>query len=131
MHDFDKISVFISLRASGFTYKEIQEEIGVTKPTLVKWNKKYEDEIESTSKFAFCKLFGQELIEDKNQIMLYTDILIKSNNEEYDELLDQKYVNKALDYLEKKFKNEIKSIGFTLTKYGKIKVVTYNFINEE
>ncbi|MFZ1290130.1 MAG: hypothetical protein WAR79_08565 [Melioribacteraceae bacterium] len=131
MYDIDKINVFISLRASGFTYKEIQEEIGVAKPTLVKWNKKYEDEIESTSKYAFCKLFGQGLIEDKDQIMLYTDILIKNNDDEFDELLDQKYVNKALDYLEKKFKNEIKSIGFSLTKYGKIKFVTYNFRETE
>jgi hypothetical protein len=131
MKDIDTINSFISLRASGFTYKDIQEEIDVSKPTLVKWNKLYKHDIERTSKYLFCQLFAQNLIENKNQIILNTDILIKYLDEEVKDTIDKKNVKRAYEYLSKKFMREFKSINFSLTKYGKIKEVTFNFFGED
>lgn len=38
---------FIELRASGCSLSKISNEIGVSKPTLIKWLKKFENEIEN------------------------------------------------------------------------------------
>lgn len=39
---------FIELRAFGCIMLKISNEIGVSKPTLIKWLKKFENEIENT-----------------------------------------------------------------------------------
>jgi transposase len=38
---------FIALRAQGLSFARISEEIGVSKPTLIDWSRKYQYEIEN------------------------------------------------------------------------------------
>lgn len=51
---------FIELRARGRSYAKISEAIKVSKPTLIKWNRQYSDEIEqlqSEELLAMCERF--------------------------------------------------------------------------
>ena len=36
---------FIRLRAEGMSYKQISEQIGISKPTLIKWSKQFNNDI--------------------------------------------------------------------------------------
>lgn len=45
MKDLGTKEQFIELRAQGFSYAHISEKIGVSKPTLIKWSRDLEDEI--------------------------------------------------------------------------------------
>jgi DNA invertase Pin-like site-specific DNA recombinase len=46
----DKIQEFITLRAEGYSFRQISEQIGVSKPTLIKWSRKFGKEINAERK---------------------------------------------------------------------------------
>ncbi len=45
MHDIETRNRFIELRAQGWSLKRIADEIGVSKPTLIQWQRQFEREI--------------------------------------------------------------------------------------
>lgn len=48
--DPNKREVFIQKRAEGLSYEKISKEIGVSKPTLIKWGKEEKELIKKTAK---------------------------------------------------------------------------------
>lgn len=51
---------FIELRARGYSYEKISDQIGVSKPTLVKWNRDFSvqiEQMESDEMYALCERF--------------------------------------------------------------------------
>ena len=127
MKDIDTIDHFISLRAARFTYKEISEEIDISRPTLVKWNKKYRDTIEQVEKYRFMQIFSQNIVNNEITIVRNSYTLRK-----YDKLDDktawsEKVASKAEARLTKIFLNKLESINLTFSKTEKIKTVKFNF----
>ena len=47
----EEIEKFIELRAQGFSFDKIAEEIGTSKPTLLKWSSQYGRELEQAQYF--------------------------------------------------------------------------------
>ena len=47
---------FIHLRAQGLSFEKISVEIGVSKPTLIKWNQEFSEEIANLVYFNAEKL---------------------------------------------------------------------------
>ena len=54
-----EIERFIELRAQGLSYDKIAEEIGTSKPTLLKWSSQYGRELEQAQYFEFHSLLAQ------------------------------------------------------------------------
>lgn len=47
MNDLDKQQRFVQLRAQGWSFARISEELGVSKPTLINWSRKRQFEIQN------------------------------------------------------------------------------------
>ena len=56
MKNHDNKEKFIELRALGLSFDKISLEIGVSKPTLIKWNRECSKEVANLMYFNFEKL---------------------------------------------------------------------------
>ncbi len=52
----NKQKQFIVLRADGISFDKIAEKLKTSKPTLIKWNKDFEDDIKDLQFEAFIQL---------------------------------------------------------------------------
>jgi orotate phosphoribosyltransferase-like protein len=50
---------FIELRSQGLSFEKISKEINVSKPTLIKWNQEYSQEISNLVFFHSEKLIEE------------------------------------------------------------------------
>lgn len=70
MKDTDKKKEFIELRAKDWSFQRISEEIGVSKPTLIKWDKEFRYEIKTLNSIELEGLY-QEYETTTNQRVAY------------------------------------------------------------
>lgn len=131
MKDIDTIDYFIGLRSSGYTYSEIMKQMDISKPTLVKWNKKYRNEIEHFRRQIFCKNFASFLLENENQIILDTDKLVKYSLTEFKTESGKEAARRAMKRLSKLFIYEMESVTLKLTKTDRLKQITFHFSEPE
>ena len=47
MHSTETINQFLNLRAQGWSFARIADQLHVSKPTLLDWNRKYQSKLES------------------------------------------------------------------------------------
>lgn len=66
---------FIELRAKGFSFDKIAEETGISKPTLLKWNKEYMEHIEEAQYFELQNLLFQYGVMRRNRIEVISEML--------------------------------------------------------
>ena len=68
---------FVQLRTEGFTYSEISEELGISKPTLISWSRELKSELRNA--FSLRKLELQKIynLTQERQIQLQSNILNK------------------------------------------------------
>lgn len=59
MKEMESKERFIELRAHGLSFDKIALEIGVSKPTLIKWNRECSKEVANLTYFNFEKLIEQ------------------------------------------------------------------------
>lgn len=59
MKDNDKKKEFIELRAKNWSFQRISEEIGVSKPTLIKWDKDFNYEIQTLNNIELQSLYDE------------------------------------------------------------------------
>jgi len=73
------LNQFIELRALGHTFDEIVKKLGVSKVTLLRWNKKHYDEIDAIKKEMVRT--AAEKIALKNSYMLaqFADLVYRDN----------------------------------------------------
>ena len=55
----EEVEKFIEYRAQGFSYDKIAELTGISKPTLLKWNKEYGRQLEQAQYFELQALISQ------------------------------------------------------------------------
>jgi transposase len=102
---------FINLRAEGISFDKISKEINISKPTLIKWNKEFQKEIEDLIFLNAQYLLEQYKLTKQRRIELLTRHLSKINEEldrrDYSELsikdllsIKQEYENKLNKELE-------------------------------
>ena len=58
MHSTETINQFLSLRLQGWSFARIADQLHVSKPTLLDWNRKHQSQIESMK--AACERSLQE-----------------------------------------------------------------------
>lgn len=59
MKDVDKQKEFIELRAKNWSFQRISDKIGVSKPTLIKWDKEFNYEIETLNSIELEGLYQE------------------------------------------------------------------------
>ena len=68
MTDTDKQQRFIQLRAEGWSFARIAQDLGVSKPTLIKWSRKYRFEIQNHRAILMEQLQEQWLSEHSTRV---------------------------------------------------------------
>lgn len=89
MKDIENKERFIELRAHGLSFDKIALEIGVSKPTLIKWNRECSKEVANLTYFNFEKLIEQYRLLKTHKI----EALAKTLNRVLDELSKRNFEN--------------------------------------
>lgn len=121
MSKSETVEKFIELRALGYTFDEIVDELKISKPTLIKWGKKYENQIKLTERKLAEKL--SENIAQRNSFFfdaLFRFALQQSKNPDNNENSNYKIYRRASKKLYSLFKNEMKSLELKFTNRGEI-----------
>lgn len=96
---------FIELRANGVPYSEIEKELGVSKPTLMKYAKEFELEISNLHALQMQSLFDQHYVTKEKRVQLLGEELNRLEEEiqkrEYSEMSLKELVELKLKYADK------------------------------
>lgn len=132
MSKSETVEKFIELRALGYTFDEIVRELTVSKPTLIKWGKEYENQIKLTERKLAEKL--SENIAQRNakflEILFEKSLELSTNKNIEDEVKSRIY-KRASKKLYKLFKNEMKSLELKFTNRGEIIFAKINWKDDK
>lgn len=85
--DINKREIFVQRRAEGLSYEKISKEIGVSKPTLIKWGKEDEENIRKAA-----KNIDEKFLKDvRNQANIRKEKLMNIMNMAYKSLAEINY----------------------------------------
>jgi DNA-binding XRE family transcriptional regulator len=129
MKDYNTIKKFIILRSSGLTYNEITEKINVSRPTLVKWNKEYKDEIDNYENYIFADLYARHIVLDLGSIYINTSHLKQIDEIDRPTEWEMEVHHRALKKLKKRFLKDIKSMELITSNSGRIKEIKIEFFD--
>ena len=77
MKDISDKDKFIELRAQGLSFNKISDQIGVSKPILIKWNNEFKKEI-ANQKFSIAEeLLEKYELMKVNRIKIFAELLNK------------------------------------------------------
>lgn len=103
----NKREIFIQRRAEGLSYEKISKEIGVSKPTLIKWGKKDDEMIRKAAKTIEKEYFEEvreQAAKRKARIKnLMNEVYNHLRETNYDSLTEKDLINLILK-LEAKLK---------------------------
>ncbi|MCB7162450.1 hypothetical protein LI071_17475 [Bacillus subtilis] len=77
----DQKEQFVELRAKGVSYDEISKEIGVSKPTLIKWGRDLQLEISNRYALELELLQEKYYVSKKKRIELFGEQLVRLKEE--------------------------------------------------
>jgi len=96
MHSTETINQFLNLRAQGWSFARIADQLQVSKPTLLDWNRKYQSKLDSMK--ADHERFVQQNAEASQQQQL--DRLILFNNALRQELISRTLQSLSVEEIE-------------------------------
>jgi len=71
----DDIQKFIVLRASGLSFDKISQEMGISKPTLLKWAKEFKRELDEVQFFELQNIIDQYGIMRRGRVEVLSESL--------------------------------------------------------
>lgn len=116
--NIDKQQMFIELRAEGKSFDEIVKKVNISKPTLIKWSKEFEEKINEVSKI----IEDQFIIEQKVKRTLRAQKISEELDKAYEALKHADYKNmskKDLISVIEKLENKLNMIIGTEKSDGK------------
>jgi len=117
---------FIELRAMGFTYEKICNQLKITKPTAIKWGKLLSSEINQGQKVLISKIFSQRIMEEEQGIMINLEQFKRIGGMTLPQRIKDKFDKKILKKLEKIFIKKISAIHLKI-KADDIAAATFIF----
>ena len=127
----DKLSSeFIRARAEGETLEEICYKLDISKPTAIKWNKLYRDEILEMQKFIMVRIFSDKIIKHENKILVRLDNLKKVYKEVKDEDDRDRINSRMMKQMENIFLKRLRGIQLQIN-YNEIVSATFTFEDDE
>lgn len=101
----DQKEQFVELRAKGVPYDRIVEEMGVSKPTLIKWGRELELEICNRKALEWEVLQEKYYVSKVKRVELFGDELTRLNTEiekrDYSEMSLKELIELKLKYADK------------------------------
>lgn len=99
MKDADKQKEFIELRAKNWSYQKISDKIGVSKPTLIKWNNDFKYEIKTLHSIEMEGLYQEYKTTIKQRVEYLGELHQKLVKELKNRDLSDVKTDKVLDML--------------------------------
>lgn len=109
MKDTDKQKKFIELRAKNYSFQRISDKIGVSKPTLFKWDKEFSHEIDTLNSIELESLYQEYMTTTKQRVeylgKLHQKLIKELQNRELKEIKTDKLLEMII-----KTNNELEQI---------------------
>ncbi len=106
---------FVDLRANGISYDKISQELGISKPTLIKWGKECQNEISNRLYFDYESLLEEFCLRKKARLESAAIVLKKALDELRNRSLDNlstKDLLFVIQSLERKIDGEVSSMQY-------------------
>ena len=97
---------FIEMRALGYTYEKICEQLKITKPTAIKWGKSLSEEIAEQRRHLIAKIFSERIFEQEQGVLIRMEQFRRKRGRKLNQKLSDKIDKKLLKGLEKIFLKE-------------------------
>ncbi len=124
---------FIKMRADGFSYDAIAEKLGISKPTLIKWNKELSREVSNLFYFQVEKILEQYKQLKIHRIEVFAAHLQKAQDElakrDYTDLPTKDLVA-LITTLKSQLSQEVGSIEFHTGEVVAIDLIGKGFTEE-
>lgn len=98
---------FIELRAQGWSYDKIAQELGKAKQTLVDWGKEFKGEIANLKALELDHLYQEYYLTKENRLQTFGQMLNKIKDEVLNRDLSEVPTDKLLD-LFLKYNSQVK-----------------------
>lgn len=117
MKDNDVKKKFIELKVKGLSLSKISDELGVSKPTLIKWSRDYSKEIGNLLYLQFESIITEYELKQSSRIESMARILRKAldelNSRSFEEI-SVKDLMGIIDQTNEKLKKELAPLKYTL-----------------
>ena len=97
---------FIELRAKGYSFDKIAQELGKAKQTLIDWSKELEDEIANLKALELEVLYEKHYLHKENRLQVFGELLSKIKAEALSRDLSDVPTDKLLE-LFLKYSNQL------------------------
>lgn len=99
MRKIELLDQFIELRALGYPYDDIVKKLGVSKVTLLRWNKKHYDSIDAAKKEMVLAAAKKISFRNSNMLSKFAELVLS----EYRKGKDKPTINEV--YIKRFFRN--------------------------
>ena len=97
---------FIELRAKGYSFDKIAQELGKAKQTLIDWSKELEEEIANLKALELEALYEKHYLLKENRLQVFGELLSKIKEEALSRDLSDVPTDKLLELL-LKYSNQV------------------------
>ena len=120
MKKIELLNQFIELRALGYTFDEIVKKLGVSKVTLIRWNKKHYDEIDATKK-EMVRLTAEKIaLKNSYMISQFADLVFRDNRKgKKRPVIDEVDIKRFYKRVFQVYSREMKGLSVNFDNYGK------------
>ncbi len=119
-------SKFIHKRAEGFTLADICDELGISKPTAIKWNKQLKLEIAQRQKILAADFLADRIAVMESAIKIRLNTYRQIYEDQAPKDVKEKAISRVNGWLEKIFIKKIKKVHLEI-KNGSIVGATFVF----
>ncbi len=125
---------FVELRAKGLSYDKISKELGISKPTLIKWNDELKNEIANIRYFEFESIIAEYSLSKRSRLESFSIILSKALEElkerSFDEINVKDLVN-IIFQMNQKIQTEVGNLKFHTDEYDIDDNIKLNVLKEK
>ena len=120
MKKIELLNQFIELRALGHTFDGIVKKLGVSKVTLIRWNKKYYDEIDATKK-ELVRLTAEKIaLRNSNMLSQFADLVLSEHRKgKKNPVINEVDIKRFYKRVFQVYSREMKSLSVNFDNYGK------------
>jgi hypothetical protein len=130
MNKQEKIDSFVSLRANNFTFDDLVKKLVISKPTLIAWGKKYNDEINLKKKTDIIFKYAENIFLNESTILINAEQLKRYAKLTEKTKLHEVFKERIIKRLDKIFQMRIKNINFTIDRGDNILELKFEFGKE-
>lgn len=123
---------FIELRAIGYPFDEIVKILGVSKVTLIRWNKKHHDRIDATKKEMVRSAAEKLALKNSNLLSRFADMVLREHRRgKKNPLIDEVIIKRFYRKVFRVYAREIKNLSVSFNKDGNPAKVTIEWKDED